>query len=64
MYVHIHRQPEHARKSVIKIILTEINNQKELYEMHLSLGSHLDDIDTLESSDPAWGLLISIVSQT
>lgn len=36
----------------------------ELYETHRSLGSYLDDVDTLESSDPAWGLLISIVSQT
>lgn len=36
----------------------------ELYEMHRSLGSYLDDVDTLESSDPARGLLISIVSQT
>lgn len=36
----------------------------ELYEIYLSLGSYLDDIDTLESSDPARGLLISIVAQT
>lgn len=32
--------------------------------MLLSLGSYLDDADALQSSDPTWGLLVSIVSQT
>lgn len=34
------------------------------YEIHLILGSNLDDVDTLESSNPARRLLISIVAQT
>lgn len=35
-----------------------------MYEIRLSVGSYPDDVDPLESSDPAWGLLISIVAQT
>ena len=46
-------------------MITGIHHQKKkLYEIHPSLGSYLDDVDTLEGSDPAWGLLISIVAQT
>lgn len=30
----------------------------------LTLGSYLDDVDTLESSDSARSLLVSIVAQT
>lgn len=35
-----------------------------LWKIRLSLGSDLDDVDTLECSDPARRLLVSIVSQT
>lgn len=42
-----------------------MNHQKrEIHELHLTLGSYLHDVDTLQSSDPAWGLLVPIVAQT
>ena len=31
---------------------------------NVSIDSNLDDVDTLESSDPAWGMLVSIVPKT
>lgn len=34
------------------------------YEIHLTLGPYLDDVDTLESSNSARRLLVSIVAQT
>lgn len=33
-------------------------------ELLMTFKAYLDDVDTLEGSDPAWGLLISIVAQT
>lgn len=65
MYVHIHRQPVYGGKSAISLNDNwDKTSQTKFYEIHLSLGSYLNDVDTLESSDPAWGLLISIVAQT
>lgn len=44
-------------------VLNKSSAQRSV-KIHLSLGSDLDDVDTLESSDPARRLLVPIVSQT
>lgn len=62
--VHIHRQPAYGRKSADKMDVGWNKSSTQRSIKNISLGSDLDDVDTLESSNPAGRLLISIVSQT